>query len=281
MQGERYALAVTVLERWLALSEEKKPEIYITLAIAHAQLEQNRKALQAAKTAVALAKEPKEEWYKLLIALFYRCEDETGMIGALKTAVELFGPRKTYLEQLFGLYMKREAYEDALAVQELIYKNGEVTGEEEYRRLAMLYAYHGTPLDAAVVMEAGIKAGAVKADEGNFKSIYEYFVTAREPVRAIYYLSQAANLSKEGKLHLQLAQLLFESEQYLEAAKAIGTALKKGGLNRPEEAHLLQGVAYYEAGKFEEAKECFRALQAFPEKRKTAESWLNYLNNLG
>ena len=203
------------------------------------------------------------------------------MIVALKTAVELFGPKKSYLEQLFGLYMKQESYKDALAVQELIYKKGYLESEEEYRRLAMLYAYNGTPLDAAMIMESGIKSGTVAADEANLKSVYEYFVTAREPLRAIYYLSRAAELSKDGKLHLQLAQLLFEAEQYLESAKAIATALKKGGLSRPEDALMLQGVAYYEAGKTEEAKACFRKLEAFPKKRKSAESWLTYLNNLG
>lgn len=281
MQAEEFAKAVKTLELWLSLSEEKKAEIYITLAIARAQLEQNRRALKAAKTAVGLAKEPREEWYKLLIALYYKCNDDTGMIAALEAAVGFFGPKKSYLEQLFGIYMKQERYDDALAVGELAYKHGHVTKEEEYRRLAMLYAYAGMPLDAAEVMVAGLKQGIVAETEKNLTSIYEYFLTAREAERARGYLAQAAELAGDGKPFLRLAQLLFETEHYLDAARAVETAIEKGGLDHPEEAYLLQGVAYYEGGEWEAAAKAFTRLRAYPDKRKTADSWLEYLAALG
>jgi tetratricopeptide (TPR) repeat protein len=82
-------------------------------------------------------------------------------------------------------------------------------------------------------------------------------------------------------LYLQHAQLLFDAERYIEAAKVIGKALKKGGLKHPEEAYLLQGVAYYEGGKPDKAKACFKRLKQFPHKEKTAASWLRYLESLG
>lgn len=281
MQEERYQDAVDSLEQWLKLSEQKKPEIYITLAIALAQLGQNSSALQAAKSAVSLSKAAKEEWYRLLIALYHKCGDDAGMTETLKTAVRLFGPKKSYLDQLFGIYMKQEAYADALVIQELAYKNGFVTSEEEIRRLAMLYAYNKTPLDAATVMERGLKSGVVDGNEANLTTLYEYFVTARESERAMAYLAKAAKLAQDGMLYLQLAQMLFEAERYLEAADTITKALEKGGLKRPEEAHLLQGVAYYEGGKPEKAKACFKRLEEFPHKQESAASWLRYLNSLG
>ncbi len=281
MQEEHYAKAADLLERWLELAEKKSAPIYITLAIARAQLDQNIRALKAAEKAIALAKTPREEWYKLLSALYYKTGDEAGMIRTLKTMVALFGPKKPYLDQLFALYMQREAYTDALAVQELAYQNGHVTTESEFLRLAMLYGYNGTPLAAAEVIIAGLEQKIVSENETNLKQVYEYLVTAREQTRAIGYLKKAAALSETGMLDLQLAQLLFDAEAYDEAAAAIKRALEKGGIKRPEEAYLLQGVAYYEANRMEEAKAVFKHLESFPSKAKTARSWIEYLENLG
>lgn len=280
MQEEAYGKAVAVLQQWLDLAETKKGEIYITLAIALARLERDDEALQAARKAVALAKTPKEEWYRLLAALYFRTGDEGGMVATLKQMVTFFGAKKSYLDQLFSVYMKQEAYADALAVRELAYKKGFIATETGYRSLAMLYAYGQNPLAAATVMHDGIENGTVEKNEANLKTLYEYLITAKEHAAAINYLEQAAALSKDGALQLQLGQLLFESESYAKAAGAIETALKRGGLKHPEEARLLLGAAYYEAGERAKALDAFIMLETSPSKRETARSWIRFLQNL-
>jgi TolA-binding protein len=66
-----------------------------------------------------------------------------------------------------------------------------------------------------------------------------------------------------------------------DAIKAIENGIKKGGLKRESQAHLVLGQAFFELEKFEDAKKYFRMAARDKDKtiKKTANSWIKYSEN--
>jgi tetratricopeptide (TPR) repeat protein len=177
--------------------------------------------------------------------------------------------------------MKQERWAEALAVWEMAYRNGFFESAASYLQLASLYAHAAVPHEAAAVLITGIKRSVLPQNETNLKTLYEYLFQAKEHEAALKYLQKAADLSPKGVLKLHVARLLFELERYAEAAAAIEAAFEKGEIVHPEEARLLLGVAYYEAGEREKAQRVFERLaREVPEKAKTAREWLAFLKSL-
>ncbi len=55
-------------------------------------------------------------------------------------------------------------------------------------------------------------------------------------------------------------------------------ALEKGGLKSTGKAYLLQGLAFSEQKRFQDAIASFRRAQQYEETRSQASGWLEYVN---
>ena len=88
---------------------------------------------------------------------------------------------------------------------------------------------------------------------------------------------QAARLSNDGELYLRLAEVYVEAERWDDARKALKSALSKGQLDDPGQAHLLHGVALFHAKRSEESKRAFRAASKHVDQRRSTNAWLVHL----
>ena len=279
IQDGEYDKGIAYLLDWLKATPKPHPGVHITLATAYVKQEKLTEALHHAKTAVSLSEEPKESWYALLSALYYQKGELDSAAKTLETMLKLFGIKKNYLSQLFGIRMQQEDHKEALAIWSLADRSGLLEKKEELEQLAMLYGVNGVPLEAARVLVRGMDGGSIPEDLEHLQLCYEYFLGAKEYETARIYLAKAAELAEDGKLYVQYGQLLFEAEEYEMAAKAFERALKKGALNHLADVWMLSGISLYESGRESEAKASFKKAAEFEKNRAAAQSWVNFLES--
>jgi len=277
MATEQYRQAIKILTTWLAKSEGGHQQVLVLLANAHAQLKQYRQALPYIERAIKQAKKPKEGWLQLNLALHYELENYTAAAGILKKLVRLFPDKKDYWQQLASIYQQLRKYAKALAITHLAYEKGFIQSETQILALFNLFLYQKQPYQAANLLLQEINAGRVKRTAANWERLANAWTSAREYKQAIKALEQASLLHEKGDLYLQLGRIHVEQELWEAAIKAINKALRKGKLSRTGEAYILLGMSLYETGQIAAAKKAFQTARKYRKTKKSAEQWLNYI----
>ena len=91
----------------------------------------------------------------------------------------------------------------------------------------------------------------------NWRLLSQAWSLAHEDRKAIPALTRAAKLSPEGEPHVLLAHAYINLEQWDSAAKSPRAGNAKGGLRRPDQAHLMLGQVLFNM------ESCKRARRAF------------------
>lgn len=272
---------IALLEPRLAAMKEAPPRAYALLATAHMQLKHYRKALTAVKRAVALSDPVPESWYQLLLGLHVELEQYSAAAGVLEQLLRHHPDKESYWRQLVAIRMQLKQMKQALAAAELGYHRGLLRGREDLLRQVRLCLYLDVPYKAGNLLEREIAAGRLPADRERWELTANAWLQAKEWDKAVAALEKAAERSQDGRNHLRLARLYIEQEAWEKAAGALDKALSRGGLAQPGDAYLLLGIARYESGRREEAREAFERAQGFETARDNARQWLAYLRNDG
>ena len=82
-------------------------------------------------------------------------------------------------------------------------------------------------------------------------------MAADEVEKAIPYMTQAASMSKDGNLYIQLGQAYIQDEKWKEAAQAIQKGFDKGGVDNKNQAVYLLGITQYNMDDYNAAKRTF------------------------
>ena len=270
--------AVTVLEAWFKLAESPPADAWLLLGHTHAELGDYRKAVPALQQAIQLADSPPADWYENLLAMHYELRSYRDCAELLGQMIRLFPDRDDYWRQLSGIYMTMEQPARALAVMELVWRNGHLTAEADLIRLARLYLYEEIPFKAARLLEDAMQAGQIRKNADNRTLLATAWALARERDQAIHSYRLAAQSSTGADVDFTLAQLYLEDERWTEAAQALETALGKPGLKTPGTAWLLLGIARYELEATGPARAAFTRATGYAESGKTARQWLEHLD---
>jgi tetratricopeptide (TPR) repeat protein len=269
---------ISALQNWFRYSRDPNPVAYYLLGIAYYQLEKLDLAISNTEKAVELADQPAEGWLQFLAALYIQKENYALAAPILEDLVTRF-PKKTYWLQLSLVYGSLKDSKHILAVQELAYRQGLLTEDQDLRRLARAYVYHDMPHPAATVLEKGIASGEIKEDVGVYELIANSWIAAREYDRSLPPLRKAAELSSDGKLFVRLGQVYLQREEWNEAAQALQQGIEKGGLENPGSVYLMQGIAYYNANHVPQARASFAQAQTHESTRVEADRWITYLGS--
>ena len=110
--------------------------------------------------------------------------------------------------------------------------------------------------------KAGLNSGVIKKSLKNYRLYSQALYISRDYEKAIAPLSQAAKLSKDGKLYDQLGQSYIALRRWKEANRALSNALAKGKLANTGQTIVSQGLVRFEMKEYENAKKAFnRALK--------------------
>lgn len=274
---EQHALAVELLETW-AKGEKKGPprDIQLMLANALMELRQFERALIYVQALAADLKAPDETLMLMELAIHVELDHEDKVLDFLTRLVEQF-PKPKYWLQLANAYSQREDNRRAVAVLELMHRQGLLKTSEEVMRLAQHYAYMGLPLRSAVLLDKEVAAGRVEPTVTNLEFLANSWIEAREPDKAIEVLSQAASKADNGVLALRLGQLLVQKERWADAASALRMALGKGGIRDVGSANLALGNALYELGQRSAARGAFGKAREIESSSEPAARWLRVM----
>ena len=277
LQQERWPEGVAALESWLATAKQRSAAAYYLLAVAYYQSNEFAKALPMARAAIDHMELPQESWLTLLNALYLQQERFQDAASVLNQLIVLAPGKKTYWLQLSSVYGKLENYGNALAIMQLAHDGGMLTESAEILRLADLLMFNNVPLRAATVLEEGLAANRVPADETTYTKLANSWIEAREFDNAVSALERAGALAATGAALVRLGEVQIERGDWTNAEAALMQAIAKGGLSDLGYAQFLIGVALYNEGRLAESRGWFEQSRSTPDHREPSEAYLRYI----
>jgi hypothetical protein len=254
IQEEKYAEGAAALEEWITAEPMPNSGAYYLLAAAYYYQELFDKALPNAQKAVELAGDaPQEGWLSMYASLLLQKEDYDAALPVVKRMVNMFSDKKTYWEQLAGIYLQKEDYTNALVVTEFANYAGLITEERQLTQLADLYSLQEMPYRAATLLETSMEAGTIEKDQGSYEKLGNAWTAAREFEKAVPVLTQAAELSDDGELYYRVAQVQQQLEDWEGSLESFEKAINKGGLRDSASVEFAWGYSLYYLAKSGEA----------------------------
>ena len=279
---EDYAKAVETIKKWFAVTPSPSENAYMLLGQGYYQLEKYKESLEPLLTAYKMVKDrndkPKENLLLLLRVDYFNLGDYKKMLEILKELVRLY-PKEEYWLTMAGTYSELKQFQNQMSILEMLYEAGHLTRGNQQLNLANLYLLYEVPYKAAKVLDKGIKDKAIERNVRNLRLLSQAWLQAQESEKSIPPLKEAASMSKDGDLDMRLAQAYINTDKYKDAVASLQTALKKGGLQRPDQANIMLGLAQFELDNYEASKRAFREASQDNRSRKAAEQWLSYVNN--
>ena len=272
--------AIAILELWFEKQSSPTAEAYVLFAQARAQKKQYRKAIPLLQKANSLSSEPHAEWYEALLAMHYELQSYRDCVPLLKKMIRLFPENGRYWQQLAGVYMALNDRDAALAALELAFRNGVLTSEQSLLQLAQLYLASGVPYKAARFIEQQLQNGAISNTAQHRELLAHAWSNARERTQAISALERALQDKPTPELRLQLAQWYVETGAWRAVTEVLAPFKGMDNDRTTAQARLLQGMAFYELGNTDAAREVFTLAREFPKTRQSAQQWLDFIESL-
>jgi tetratricopeptide (TPR) repeat protein len=267
---------IRALEAWFAKAENPSAPPYLLLANAYAEKGDYRTAWRWAQPGLDKMDPPRESWMALAAQLSLQLENYREARRWLERLVDGW-PKRTYWMQLVAVYGETNEPRKALVAMEMADRQGFLTTSQDRVRLAQLHLVSENPYRAGLLLEDGMANGSIEKSRENYELLANAWTLAREYERALGPLAQAAELSREGKLWVRLGQLHLDAERWGEAEQALRKGIARGGLEHPGEARLLLGIALYQGGRHDAAREAFESAARDPSAASQARQWLQTL----
>jgi tetratricopeptide (TPR) repeat protein len=214
----------------------------------------------------------------LLQNLYLQLNDYPNMIVILRELVVLY-PKAEHWRSLAGAYSELEQYEKQMSILEMLYESGNLPNGRSQMNLANLYLMHEAPYKAANLIDKGVKAGAIEPTIRNLRLLAQSWQQSQETQEALEPLRAAADLAEDGNMHIRLAQALIALDQYQDAAEALRAGIRKGDIDRPDQANIMLGMAEFELRNYEAAKRAFANAARDERSEDAAGDWLKYVES--
>lgn len=285
LMQEQYDYVLNYIDRWEALNKGKIPaKNYVLKAQAMYQKKAYQEAAGFIEQAIATQEEnpddgiADENWYILQRAIYYELKQPKKVTDVLVKLVRYYEKPKYWL-QLGAMYGEVGAEKKQLAVMEAAYQQGYVESGNDMFNLAQLYYYHQVPYKGAKIMEEAMENGKLARNLKNLRFLSQCYAASRDSDKAIPVMQAAAELSEDGELNAQLAQLFLNTEQFDQAIDNARIALQKGDLRSPGTAHLVIGMSLFNKKQFAEALNALAEAEKFKGTSKMAKQWQRYVSS--
>jgi tetratricopeptide (TPR) repeat protein len=279
---ENYKMALETVERLMAAIDEPAADVFMLKGQALFQMNNFEGAIPPILTAINMYKGqgrvPRENWLLLLRVCYWELKDYPNMLVVLEELVEAY-PKDTYVLTLAGVYSELGDTKKQLALTEALYEKGYIDGKTHAVNLANLYMLHGLPYKAAKVLEKEMAADNVESDVRNLRLLSQAWYSAREDLKAIPPLKQAAAMGDDGELYIRLAQSYINLEKWSDAANSAKTGLASGNLKRKDTANIMYGMALFNQKKLEQARRAFQAASSDKRSQRAAGQWIKYVDS--
>lgn len=274
---QKMAQAKLKLQEWFYLAREPSPEANILMAAIYADENNFTKALELVEEALKIAEEPLEQWLSFAAGLYYQAENFTKAAEMFEKLTRMNPKEGRYWRQLSGVYITLDRADEALSAMMMAKKMGLMGPESDYFTLCSLNNYNAIPVNCARLIDQKVKNGEFEKRERALTLVTQAWVQAREPLKALSYLEELAEIKKDGKYDAQRGYIHYQLHRWADAQKAFETALKRGGLedNRKGEVLLSLGIAHYQQKNYQAAVEIFSQAEGLEDHRSSAKAWIS------
>ena len=279
---EQWQQGVNALLKWFDMTEVPNANAYVLLGQGYFQLKDYDKSLFNVNKAINMylekGKVPKEQWYNLARFLYFEKNDTNKTVEVLEELLKYY-PKKQYWVQVSHMYGEQKKETDQLAAMETAYVQDMLDKGTEQITMAYLYLNADVPYKAARVMDKGLKNDSIEGKSKNWEIAGNSWRQAQEIDKAIPALEAAAAKSDKGELYSRLGNVYLDGDQYKKAISAINKGLKKGGINRPDTARLVLGMAYFNTKQYDKARTAFEAAGRDERSEQYAAQWIKYMES--
>ncbi|MFT4926716.1 MAG: tetratricopeptide (TPR) repeat protein [Phenylobacterium sp.] len=278
MMEKDFAKAIVKYKEWMAFTGEQDPKVYIRIANGYYELKQMDKVIEPANKAIELAEKIEETPYILKLASYYERKDYKNTVKMGETLVKLFPEKKRYWSQLGMFYVLVEDYKKGLSTMELAYKQGFLEKANEFKTLAQMYSQLEVPFKAAQIQEKYIKLGVMKRNEQTVKRLANYFLAAKEMLKAAKYFGEAAEFNNDARLYRRQGEMFFQAEKFPQAISALNKAMDNG-VEKKGAVTLTLMQAYFYKGDYKQAYAKLLEAEKIPSAKKQTRSWKQYIKD--
>ena len=278
--------AKELLLNFIAIAEKSpKPvpgmnTVYALTALIYATDKDFDTAYKYINIAIELSTSFKEDWYQLKFAIEYNKEDFIAAESSAKALLYNKPDKKRYYIQLSAIYNILEKYDLSLATMEVSYMKGMLEKPEEFTNLASFYLYKQNPVMSANVLEKAIANENILFTTANAKLLADSWLYAKERSRSLDVLKDSLiNTPNDTKLAKQYVDIAFSAFKWNEVISGI-ERVKKLNITDNGKYQLMQGIAYFELNKIQEAQESFTNASKSQKYADSGVAWLEYLQAL-
>jgi tetratricopeptide (TPR) repeat protein len=275
---ENYQESIDTLREWFRYEADPIPDAYMLIGSSFSEMEQYGNALPYVLKAIEKADKPRENWYMLALAIHFQQDDFADAAEVLVTMLQYWPDNARYWEMLAGCYLELEDDKSALDTMMVSYSNGMLTKPTRIKAAAQLNMMRDTPYTAGIIVDEAITAGYLEEDEANLKMLLQAWLSAREYDQAVDVINRLGKFAEDGEYFLQAAQIFSETGEWDKVIENTTKALD-GGLKNPVDALMLEGSAYSELGRLEDASRVFGVVRTTGDKddRRNADSWIAFI----
>ena len=278
---ENYSKALTTLNKWFTLEPNPAPEPFILQAQLFYNLDRYKEMVSPIENAMRVATERnkpiKEDWWNLLNFAYFQQENYAKVRDIQKTLL-ISWPKARYWKSLAGAFTELGQDEKLIYAYDAAHTQGMLVKDSEFVTMAQLYLQAEVPYKAATLLQEKMDDGVVPKNEKNYRLLSQAWMLSMEDTKAIPALEAAAKLSTNGELDHRLANAFLNVGKYGDCVTSANTAVRKGGLKNPDNIQISLGMCLYNLRRYGDAKTAFRNAAKVPRSRRTADQWINVIN---
>jgi tetratricopeptide (TPR) repeat protein len=277
---EQYQRSIDYLNQWRELSENENVNVFLLLANSHYNLENYRTAIPYLQQHMAMlyaeGREVRRNIYSLLNIMYLELEDYIAARDTVDTMIAIFDEPADW-RNLAAIYGMLDDDEKRIQTLELTFTKGHMENEAQYMNLAQSLAGMDAPIRGIKVLEEGLRQGHVEENETNYRRLTQMYMMASEYDDAVAPARRMAELSEDGQAYDYLGYIFYMNRDFEQAVDALRTAIDRGGLDNPADAHLFLARSLVELDRFDEADAAARRSRELGS--NNAESFITYIAN--
>ena len=280
IHSEKYTEGLSYLDKWFEKESNPSSEAHLLTASAYYQINQFKKLIPHAKSAIEKSDAPQQSWYELLIAGYYETRMYRDAALLLETMINKYPDNDNYWLQLVAVYQQNKQEKKALAISELAYEKGILKGDDIIQ-LAQTYLYLQLPLEAAAVLDSEINNGTIDYSKANIELLSNSWLLAHDKEKAAFILEQYVLKFNDISLNYKLAHIYVELENWDKAKNTLEAVVTDKNITTQPEieatAWLLLGISSYHKKDTVRSKQALNKALAFKQTRDQAKWWLNQI----
>jgi len=280
IHSEKYTEGLAYLDKWFEKESNPSSEAHLLAASAYYQINQFKKLIPHAKSAIEKSEAPQQSWYELLLAGYYETRMYRDAALLLEIMINKYPDNDSYWLQLVAVYQQNKQEKKALAISELAYEKGILKGEDIIQ-LAQTYLYLQLPFEAAAMLDSEIDNGTIDSTKANIELLSNSWLLAHDEEKAAFILEQYVSKFNDVTLNYKLAHIYVELENWDKAKNTLETVVTDKNITAQPKieatAWLLLGISSYHKKDTVRSTQALNKALAFKETRDQAKWWLNQI----